>query len=213
MPRHAVAAAQFHVVIPQLHANAQQFQLKIGAWHVVSSFCCCSERRQAFESSLPEEQGALVDIMRVGLILNCYNTLQVGTYALLQLLVWLAAAAPQVICQSVGGGHRNCSHIAMHAYDTALLSREQHVLPYGINCAAIAACVLLPRYHAPCLLQGAQPGQTPSADGKLHLPGPVAPALVSDVQPPASLLPVGPPSARAAAGTATHSMAGAHSHR
>ncbi|KAF6250625.1 hypothetical protein COO60DRAFT_1681187 [Scenedesmus sp. NREL 46B-D3] len=125
----------------QLDAEVASFGIHPGrkglsSQEVVAAMSMLSERRQAFESSLPEEQGALVDIMRVGLILNCYNT-----------------------------------------------------------------------------LQGAQPGQTPSADGKLHLPGPVAPALVSDVQPPASLLPVGPPSARAAAGTATHSMAGAHSHR
>lgn len=39
---------------------------------------CCSERRQALEASLPEEQRLLVDMARVGLIFNCYNGLQVG---------------------------------------------------------------------------------------------------------------------------------------
>jgi hypothetical protein len=46
-----------------------------GHWCV---FLLCSERRQALEASLPEDQRLLVDMARVGLIFNCYNTLQVS---------------------------------------------------------------------------------------------------------------------------------------
>uniref|UniRef100_A0A383WEI0 Cilium assembly protein DZIP1 N-terminal domain-containing protein n=1 Tax=Tetradesmus obliquus TaxID=3088 RepID=A0A383WEI0_TETOB len=103
---------------------------------VVAAMQMLSERRQALEASLPEEQRLLVDMARVGLVFNCYNG-----------------------------------------------------------------------------LQGVLQQQPQGADGKQHLPGPVAPLLVSEVQPPASMLPVGPPSVRLAAGAGPRSMPGAPGNR
>ncbi|WIA11315.1 hypothetical protein OEZ85_011438 [Tetradesmus obliquus] len=103
---------------------------------VVAAMQMLSERRQALEASLPEEQRLLVDMARVGLVFNCYNG-----------------------------------------------------------------------------LQGVLQQQPQGADGKQHLPGPVAPLLVSEVQPPASMLPVGPPSVRVAAGAGPRSMPGAPGNR
>ncbi|WIA31396.1 hypothetical protein OEZ86_002295 [Tetradesmus obliquus] len=103
---------------------------------VVAAMQMLSERRQALEASLPEEQRLLVDMARVGLIFNCYNG-----------------------------------------------------------------------------LQGVLQQQAQGADGKQHLPGPVAPLLMSEVQPPASMLPVGPPSVRVAAGAGPRSTPGAPGNR
>lgn len=47
------------------------------------------------------------------------------------------------------------------------------------------------------------------ADGKQHLPGPIAPAVVSGVRPPASMLPVGPPAVKTKGGAGGLGVLGA----